>query len=287
MPSFPTNGPIRLVVDISVGDVAIVAGDRRDVVVDVRPRSAARAGDVRAAETTAIEFRVDQLTVRGPKAHAWGLFGFGKGDTISVTVAVPTGSHIDVETLAGTIRVDGRIGDGRFRTGDGAVRLGDAANLEVETGRGEVVARDVAGRLDLVTGGGVVRIGSVAGPATVKNSHGNVEIGSVGADLRINAAHGHIVVGRVDGSLAANTAYGTIRVDAVARGSVQLDTAYGGIEIGVRSGTAAWLDAHTAYGRVRNTLAGGDGRAPNGATAEIFARTAYGDITVRRAPGAS
>lgn len=286
MPSFPANEPIRLAIDISVGDVTIVASDRHDVTVDVRPRSAARAGDVRAAETTAIDFRVDQLTVRGPKSATWSLFGFGRGDAVDVTVGMPTGSHADVETLAGAIRIDGRIGDGRFRIGDGAVRLADVFNLGVETGRGEVVVREVLGRLDVATGSGVVRIGAVAGPATVKNSHGSTEIGRVGSDLRINSAHGDIVVGRVEGSLVAKTAYGNIRVDQVARGTVQLDTAYGRIEVGVRAGTAAWLDAHTAYGRVRNTLTGDDGAPGGGATAEIRARTSYGDITVRRAANA-
>lgn len=283
MPSFPTRGPIRVALDISVGDVAIVASDRSDVVVDVRPRSAARAGDVRAAEATAIDFRADQLTVRGPKAGAWGLFGFGKSDSIDVTIAVPMGSHIDVETLAGAVRVDGRIGDGRFRTGDGAVRLDDVANLWVETGRGEVVARQVAGRLDISGGAGLVRIGPIAGPATIKNSYGNTEIGSTAADLRVSAAYGDIIVGGVDGSVVAKTAYGNIRVDAIGRGTLQLDTAYGRIDVGVRAGTATWLDVHTAHGRVRNMLSADDRTPPSGATAEIRARTAYGDITVRRA----
>lgn len=286
MPTFTTNGPIRLTVDISVGAVTIAASDRSEVVVDVRPRSAARAGDVRAAEATTIDFRTESLTVRGPKPGAWGLFGFGKSDTVDVTIALPTGSHVDVETLAGAIRVDGRIGDARFRTGDGAVRVEDANNLGVETGRGEVLARQVTGRLDIVGGAGLVRVGAVAGPATIKNSYGHTEVGSTGTDLRVSAAYGDVTVGKADGGVVAKTAYGNIRVDAVGRGALQLDTAYGRIDVGVRSGTATWLDVHTAHGRVRNTLAADDGTRPTGATAEIRARTAYGDITVRRAANA-
>lgn len=285
MASFPTSGPIRLVVDLGVGDVTITTGDRRDATVDVRPRSLARPGDVRTAEGTTTEFRADMLVIRGPKARLSALLGFGRGDAVDVTVALPAGSHVEVETMMGTIRIDGRIGDGRLRTGDGPVRLDDAASLTVDTGRGDVIARDVAGRLDVSTGSGSVRIGAVAGPATIKNSHGTIEVGQVGADLRVSASHGDITLGRSEGAAVAKTAYGNIRADEVASGSVQLDTAYGQIEVGIRAGTSAFVDAHTAYGRVRNLLSADDAIQPTGTTAEIRARTAYGDITIRRVAG--
>lgn len=282
MTSFTTTGPIRLIVDVGVGDVTIAAGDRRDVTVDVRPRSSARPGDVRAAEATTVDFRSDMLVVRAPKARLSSLFGFGRGDGVDVTVSLPAGSHVEVETMMGALRVDGRIGDGRFRTGDGSVRLEDASSLAVDTGRGDVFARDIAGRLDISTGMGSIRVGDVAGAATVKNSHGSIEIGGVRADMRVNASHGDIVITRSEGAVVAKTAYGAIRVDEVGLGSVQLETAYGQVEVGIRAGTAAWIDAHTAYGRVRNMLSAADAAPSTGATAEVRARTAYGDITIRR-----
>ncbi|MCW5714505.1 MAG: DUF4097 family beta strand repeat protein [Bauldia sp.] len=285
MASFPTTGPIRLIVDLSVGDVTIAASERRDATVDVRPRSTARAGDARAAEGTTIDFRADMLVVRAPKARLSSLLGFGRGDAVDVTVALPVGSHVEVETMMGTVRINGRIGDGRVRTGDGPVRLDEAASLIVDTGRGDVTARDIAGRAEVSTGMGSIRIGGIAGSATIKNSHGGIEVGSVGADLRLSASHGEIVLGRSEGEVVAKTAYGSIRADEVALGSVQLETAYGQIEVGIRAGTSAFVDAHTAYGRVRNMLSADDAAPPTGATAEVRARTAYGDITIRRIAG--
>jgi hypothetical protein len=62
-----------------------------------------------------------------------------------------------------------------------------------------------------------------------------------------------------------------------------LETSSGAIEVGVRAGTAAWLDAHSGSGQVRNTLTASD--APEGSedTVTIRSRTRHGNIDVRRA----
>ncbi|MGW0143304.1 DUF4097 family beta strand repeat-containing protein, partial [Streptomyces calvus] len=53
---------------------------------------------------------------------------------------------------------------------------------------------------------------------------------------------------------------------------------------GIREGTAAWLDADSGSGQVRNTLT--PSHAPHdgtGDTVKIHARTRYGNIDIRRA----
>lgn len=127
-----------------------------------------------------------------------------------------------------------------------------------------------------------MRVRAIAGPATIRNSSGRTEIGSIAGELRVNAANGDVTIGRVEGTVVARTAFGSIRVDDVVHGSVQIQTAYGQLDIGIREGTAAWLDVQTRYGRVRNVLTPLEASQPTNATAEIRARTAYGDITIRR-----
>jgi hypothetical protein len=61
-----------------------------------------------------------------------------------------------------------------------------------------------------------------------------------------------------------------------------LETSYGTVEAGVREGTAAWLDVQSGSGRVRNLLDATEGPEGAGETVEIRARTAYGDVVVRR-----
>jgi hypothetical protein len=68
----------------------------------------------------------------------------------------------------------------------------------------------------------------------------------------------------------------------VARGSVQLGTAMGDMEVGIAEGTAAWLDLNTGFGQVRNLLDNAAAPAESDETVEVRGRTAYGDITIRR-----
>jgi len=63
---------------------------------------------------------------------------------------------------------------------------------------------------------------------------------------------------------------------------VVLQTGFGQIDLGIRHGVAAWLDLVTSFGKVRNELSAGDAPGPEEHTVEVRARTAFGDVTVRR-----
>jgi hypothetical protein len=76
---------------------------------------------------------------------------------------------------------------------------------------------------------------------------------------------------------------GALRVGRVSRGITSLKTSVGEIEIGIAAGTAARVDAQTRLGSLRNGLAATDRPEPADETAEVQARTAYGDIIIRRA----
>ena len=108
-------------------------------------------------------------------------------------------------------------------------------------------------------------------------------MGEVAGALRVKSANGDITVGRAHAGVGATTANGSIRVGEVVRGSVVIETASGGLEVGIRPGTIAWVDANSRFGRVHNTLDAAGGPDPAEETVEIRARTAFGDIVIRRA----
>ena len=56
MPTFGTPAPISVSLDIGVGSVEIIASDRADTVVDVRPTNPAKKIDVGAAEQTRVSY---------------------------------------------------------------------------------------------------------------------------------------------------------------------------------------------------------------------------------------
>jgi uncharacterized protein YaiE (UPF0345 family) len=264
MPAFDTPAPILASIQLTAGDVTIEAGDRADTVVEVRPSDEGSPTDAEAAAQTRVEYAGGALSVRSPKSRAWRFFG--TGGSVEVTVRLPAGSRVDVRAGMADLRCHGRLGASRL-----------------DTSSGDVTADTLGGPSEVTTANGDVRIGEIDGSAVVKSSNGGVTVGTAGGDLRLQTAYGDISVDRALAGLNARTAYGRIRVGEVVRGSVLLETAGGNLEIGVRTGTAAWLDAVSAYGKVTSRLEAAEGPGGSEETVEIRARTSYGDIRIRRA----
>jgi DUF4097 and DUF4098 domain-containing protein YvlB len=281
MPVFATPEPISATIELSVGDVRLVASDRTDTVVEVRPSDESDDSDVKAAQLTRVEYANGTLTVRGPKARA---FDFSKKTrSVSVLVELPTGSAVHGDMSVGDFHSTGVLGQCRFKTSVGHFRLDRTGQLHLNTSAGHVSVDTIAGDAEVATGTGRVHIGEIGGAAVVKNSNGNTEIGTVGGELRVRAANGDVTVDRADAGVDAKTSNGTIRIGKVARDSVTLHTAIGDLEVGVAEGTTAWLDLKTGLGQVRNGLEEiGQGPEQAERTVEVRAQTSFGDITVRR-----
>jgi DUF4097 and DUF4098 domain-containing protein YvlB len=280
MQTFETPESISSTIDVVVADVTVTAGDRTDTVVRVSPSDPGNKLDVSAAEQTRVTYDGGQLLVKGPRQRGLGIFG--KIGSIHLTVDLPTGSDLQVDIGVGAFSSAGRVGECRIKTGAGDVQLDETAALVVNTGAGQVSAHRVGGDAEVTTATGRVRLGEVAGTAVVKNANGDSSIGEVAGDVRVNAANGTVAVGVAHAGVTAHTANGNVRVDQLRAGSASLKTAMGAIEIGVPAGTAARLDVSTRFGRVYNHLDASAGPQPSERTAEVRARTGFGDITIRR-----
>ncbi|GAA4042794.1 DUF4097 family beta strand repeat-containing protein [Streptomyces shaanxiensis] len=279
MPAFDTPAPISATAHVEAGSIQFVAGDRVDTVVEVRPRDPKKDLDVRTAEQTEVTYASGALTVRTPKP---GLFGIRTG-VVDVTVDLPTGSRIDMTGAWTQVLGDGRLGEVRVKTSSGDVRLDTTGPLQLTASHGSITVDRVDGEAGITTSSGSLRVGLVDGPAVLKNSHGSTTVGAVTGELRVSGAHGDIEIRRAEDSVTATTAHGTLRLDDVARGTVQLETSYGAIDVGVREGTAAWLDVHAGSGQVRNTLTTSEAPGETEDAVKIRARTRHGNIDVRRA----
>lgn len=280
MPSFDTPTPISATVEIVAGDVRITATPRTDTVVRVRPADESAERDVRAAEQTRVEYASGRLVVRGPKQPGFGVFG--KTGSVEVTIELPAGSGVDGKLGAGAVTCSGPLADCRLKTGAGDLQVEDATSLTLHTGFGAAIADNVAGDAEVTTGSGKLSLRAVGGHAVLKNGNGETWIGDAGGELRINAANGDVAAEHAAASVAATTANGSIRIGELVRGSATLRTAAGRIEIGIRRGTAARLDLHTQFGKVRNDLDAAAGPADSDEKAEVRARTAFGDILIHR-----
>ncbi|HEX9766332.1 MAG TPA: DUF4097 family beta strand repeat-containing protein [Nitriliruptorales bacterium] len=285
MPTFTTPNPIRAHVEVPLGDVHLTADDRTTTVVEVQPSNPANDEDVRGAELTQVEYTDGLLRVLGPKRtgtvmRSW--LSRSWGGSIDVMIRLPAGSDLEATLGAADLQADGRLGDTRIKTGLGRVRLEATGALDVDSGAGEVSIDHVGGHATVKAGSGEVRIGELADTAVVRNSNGATWIGAARDHLRVKAANGSVDIEHVEGDTVAKSANGSIRVRDVLRGSVVLETSMGNIEIGIPEGTAAWIDANTTAGTIRNEL--DEATKPGEATekAQVRARTSVGQILIRR-----
>lgn len=279
MPSFDTPEPVSVTAHVEAGSIRFTAVDRRDTVVEVRPRSPEKDRDVKAAEQTEVSYANGTLTVRTPKQRN----SLRRPGIVDVTVELPAGSDVDMTGAWTQVLGEGRLGEVRAKTSAGDVRLDTTGPLRLTASHGSITVDRVEGPAEITTSSGSVRVGLVNGPGVLKNSHGSTTVAAATGELRVSGAHGDIDIRRAEDSVTATTAHGTLRVGEVARGTVHLETGYGTIEVGVREGTAAWLDVNSGSGQVRNTLTATG--APEGSeeTVRIRARTRHGNIDVLRA----
>jgi DUF4097 and DUF4098 domain-containing protein YvlB len=279
MPTFDTPEPISVTMDLVVGDAQITASDRADTVVEVRPSDGSKELDVKVADQTRVEFADGKLLVKTPKLHTWFSSKVG---SITVTIELPAGSDVRGDMALGEFRCAGRLGECRFKTASGGIHLGHTGALRLNTASGKITVDRAVGHAEVTTGSGEVRIREIDGAAVIKNSNGDTRVGEVTGDLRLNAANGDISVDRAHAAVIAKTANGNVRIGEVVRGSVVLETASGDLEVGIREGTAAWLDVSSVSGRVHNSLETSDGPEQSDETVKVRARAVSGDIVIRR-----
>lgn len=282
MTSFTTTGPIAASVEVEMGDIWIVAGGEGPTVVDVTPTDPTNEKDRRAADATTVTCADGRLRVVGPK-H--GAVSFTKKyGSVQVSVRLASGSELDAVSAVGVIGVEGGLGSCRVKTSAGDIRVQDATSADLRTTLGAVVARDITGEAYCSTGSGAVHIDRLGGRAEVKNSNGETRIGDSAGPLRVKSANGNVSVDRALGDVIATTANGNLRIGSAERGSVQLRTSLGRIEVGIPTGTSARLDLSTTFGTVRNDLDATDQPAAGDRTVEVHAQTSAGDIDVVRVP---
>jgi hypothetical protein len=280
MPTFDTPEPISATLTLAMGDVRIGATDRTTTAIDVKPSDASNPEDVRAAEQTRVEYADRRLLVKPPKAGTW--LSRSGGGSIDVTIELPAGSDVHGTAASADFRCGGRLGECQVKTAIGHLEVEQAAKLTLKCGTGDIAVDRATGHAELTMGSGDVRARALDGSATIKNSNGDTWVGAGGGDLRVNAANGGITVDVARASLVAKSTNGDVRLGEAVRGTVVLETRLGDVEVGIREGTAAWLDVSASAGKVHNALEAAQAPGSSADTVEVRARTSIGDIVIGR-----
>jgi hypothetical protein len=281
MPTFDTSEPITATIELAVGDVQIATADAGATVVDVRPSDPSNDDDVKAAASTRIEYAHGTLLIKAPK-RAWST---RRGGSIDVDIELPSGSHVRGTGHVVDFRADGRLGDCHITTGLGRIRLDQADRVNLRNGIGDISIERASGHAEVRTGSGELRMRELDASSVIKNSNGDTWVGVAAGDVRVNAANGSIAVDLAEASVVARSANGDVRLGEVVRGSVVLETKIGDLDVGIREGTAVWVDASASAGTIHRTLDPASAPEQSAERVELRARTSVGEIAIRRAEG--
>jgi hypothetical protein len=262
MPTFQTPEPIAVRIEVSGGSIHLVATNRADTVVEVRPRDESSSSDVWAAEHTRVDFRDGELVVVGTKR---GLPLFW-GGAIDLEISLPSRSRLHVSLASADLRAEGEFADFSF--------AGASGDVEVDSVVGKTKASNASGSFSLHTAQGSV---------SVSTASGDVTIGNLDGDLKFKAASGSLTIDRLRGHVKSRTASGSVDVAAAVRGGVSAHSSSGEVAVGVTEGTAVRLDITTGSGAVTNGLQPSDGPERGDETFVLHVRSASGDVNIHRA----
>jgi hypothetical protein len=265
MPTFETPDPISVRIEAGGGSIRLVASDRADTVVEVRPRDESRSADVWAAEHTRVDFRDGKLAVLGAKR---GLPLFW-GGAVDLEIALPSRSRLHASLASADLRAEGEFGD-----------------VRVASGSGDVEVDSVIGKVKAANASGSFAVRAVEGSASVGTASGDVTIGDLVGDLKFKAASGSLTVDRLRGYVKSRTASGSVEVGAAVRGGASAHSSSGEVAVGVTEGTAVRLDITTGSGVVSNGLQPSDGPERGDETFVLHVRSGSGDVRVYRDPSA-
>jgi hypothetical protein len=193
MQKFETPAAVSAVLDIAAGRIQVIAADRVDTTVEVRPANASKSRDVKAAEQTTVEFGDGVLRITAPAEKNQI---FGQSGSIEVTVQLPAGSSIEAKAVAAEFRGVGRFGDVACEGAHGGVKIDEAARVRVTSHAGDVTVGRLTGSAEISTQKGDINIAeATAGTLVLRTQLGDVTVGAahgVSATLDAGAGSGRI-----------------------------------------------------------------------------------------------
>ena len=255
------------------GRVDVRGWDRNEVVAK---------GSLGEGAKAAITGSDDHLVIRIETEEGnWSWWGHSgpKEDTV-ITVNVPKGAAIDVNTVSADIDVDGIAG---------------AREMEVESVSGDQRVRGDAERVDLASVSGDVDLESASRNLSVETVSGDIEAKGVSGRIDAESVSGRIYLEatKVD-DMSAATVSGDVelRTGALGTGRIKVESMSGEVNLSVPADMSARIEAESFSGSITSdfgtveeeehgpgsSLSATAGKGEAQITLESFS----GDVTLRR-----
>ncbi len=160
----------------------------------------------------------------------------------------------------------------------------DGAQVDAQVASADVEGRGSYGDVSVDSASGDVSFGHVDGRFEVNTASGDVDVDFVGDNSRVNSASGDVTIGGAEHDVKVRTASGDVCLRSVVRGKVDVQSASGDVEVGIRQGSTVYIDASSMSGEMTSELGISDiPPESDGPAVDFRARTMSGDVTVRRA----
>ncbi|MFM9444959.1 DUF4097 family beta strand repeat-containing protein [Streptomyces acidiscabies] len=193
MQKFDTPAVITATLSIPAGRIQLIAADRTDTTVEIRPADAGKSRDVKTAEQTTVSYDAGVLRIESPTPKSQLLGGQG---AVEVTVQLPAGSRVVAKAGAAELRGVGRLGDVTFDGGYREVKLDEAASAQLTVHDGDITIGRLTGPAGISTQRGTIRVTeAVRGAVDLKTQQGDIEIGAaqgVSASLDAGTSSGRV-----------------------------------------------------------------------------------------------
>jgi DUF4097 and DUF4098 domain-containing protein YvlB len=203
--------------------------------------------------------------------------GSGRPGNATLTVHVPAGKSVEVQTSGGPVHVTGITGDVEAVNRGGPLTVeGSPRDVELTSTGGPVTVNATARSVSVNSTGGPVTIGgtvrglaevnAMSGPVTVTAAAERVEINALSGPVRITNAGGPVEVASVSGPvyLAGRRLSGSIEnvsggvvVEGTLGGGLSVESHSGDVELRLPAGTAADVDVTTYSGGFRSDFGAG------------------------------
>lgn len=191
MQKFDTTTPVTTVIDLPAGRLQVIAADRADTTVEIRPTDPARKRDTKAAEQFEVDHRDGVLRISAPAARNQY---FGPSGSVEITVQLPTGSHVRAKAAAAEFRAVGRLGDIAFEGAHGPVKIDEAASLRLTAADGHITVGRLTGSGEISTQRGDITVHeAVTGELVLSTQSGDITVGaSASASLDAGTSYGRV-----------------------------------------------------------------------------------------------
>jgi lia operon protein LiaG len=248
-----------------VGDVRIVEGTGRDVVVEVTRQGSdasqlrIETGPVGGVETLRVIFPFDRVRY-GDRQHGHSNSNFRVRDDGTFDQG-GGGRRIELSTRSGA-----------DAAADLVVRVPSGTTLNLNLGAGVVAAEGTRADLDIDVIAADVTLKGTRGDLRVESASGSVDAQDTEGNLEIDTASGSVQLLRVRATdLRVDTGSGEVRCEDVAADRVEIDTGSGAVELG--RATAQFIRVDVGSGSVDVAV--------SEETKDVNVDTGSGSVTLR------